>query len=72
MARHEFDRKIRRLCRNRGVAVSFDRGPGKGSHGWLYYSDRFTTLKDLTKEIGPGLLAKMLRDLGLSKRDLEG
>ena len=30
-----------------------------------------TTLKDPRKEIGPGLLRKMLTDLGLSRRDLE-
>jgi len=50
---------------------SFDPGPGKGRHGRLYYGDRFTTLKDRTKEIGPGLLSAMLQQLGLRRRDLE-
>ena len=67
----EFERKIRALGRKRGLAVSFDRGHGKGSHGRLYYGERFTTLKDRKKEIGPGLLSAMLDQLGLSKRDLE-
>ena len=71
MTGHEFERRIRRLGRNRGVAVSFDRGPGKGSHGRFYYGDRFTTLKDRKKEIGPGLLSAMLKQLGLTRRDLE-
>jgi mRNA interferase HicA len=71
MTGHEFERKIRRLGRNRGAAVSFDRGPGKGSHGRLYYGDRFTTLKDRKKEIGPNLLSAMLQQLGLTRRDLE-
>ncbi|MBZ0228843.1 MAG: type II toxin-antitoxin system HicA family toxin [Bauldia sp.] len=53
------------------MTVSFDTGRGKGSHGRLYYGDRFTTLKDLKKEIGPGLLRAMLDQLGLSKDDLE-
>jgi mRNA interferase HicA len=53
------------------VAVSFDRGPGKGSHGRLYYGNRFTTLKDRKKEIGPGLLSAMLHQLGLTRMDLE-
>jgi mRNA interferase HicA len=53
------------------VAASFDRGPGKGSHGRLYYGERFTTLKDRTKEISPGLLGAMLAQLGLTRRDLE-
>jgi mRNA interferase HicA len=71
MTGHEFERRIRRLGRRRGVAVSFDRGPGKGSHGRLYYGERFTTLKDRTEEISPGLLGAMLAQLGLTRRDLE-
>jgi len=67
----EFERKIKNLGRRRGVEVAFDPGPGKGSHGRLYYGDRFTTLKDRKKEIGEGLLNAMLRQLGLAKRDLE-
>ncbi len=55
----------------RGVSVSFDRQQGKGSHGRLYYGERFTTLKDRKKEIGPGLLKAMLDQLGLSREDLE-
>jgi len=39
--------------------------------GRLYYGDRFTTLKDRTKEISPGLLKAMLDQLGLSKSDVE-
>jgi predicted RNA binding protein YcfA (HicA-like mRNA interferase family) len=67
----EFERKIRQLGRKRGVTVSFDRSHGKGSHGRLYYGNRFTTLKDRKKEIGPGLLKAMLDQLGLAKPDLE-
>ena len=44
---------------------------GKGSHAALYYGSRRRTLKDRRKEIGPGLLREMLRQLGLSPRDLE-
>jgi hypothetical protein len=71
MTGNEFERKIRRIARKRGVAVSFDAGHGKGSHGRLYYGARFTTLKDRRKEIGPGLLNAMLAQLGLNKADLE-
>ena len=62
---------MRSLGRKRGIPVSFDTGHGKGSHGRLYYGERFTTLKDRRKEIGPGLLSAMLAQLGLTKRDLE-
>ena len=71
MTGSEFERKIRALGRKRAVAVSFDRGDGKGSHGRLYYGERFATLKDRKKEIGPGLLNAMLAQLGLTKADLE-
>jgi hypothetical protein len=67
----EFERKVRRIARKRGVQVSFDSGHGKGSHGRLYYGSRFTTLKDRRKEIGPGLLKAMLDQLGLTRSDLE-
>jgi len=71
MTGNEFERKIRKLGRERQIAVSFDPGAGKGSHGRLYFGERFTTLKDRRKEIGPGLLKAMLAQLGLGKRDLE-
>ena len=71
MTGHEFERRIKRLGRAHGVLVSFDRGHGKGSHGRLYYGNRFTTLKDRRKEIGPGLLNAMLDQLGLTRQDLE-
>jgi mRNA interferase HicA len=68
---NEFERKIKKIGRKRGVVVAFDTGHGKGSHGRLYYGSRFTTLKDRRKEIGPGLLSAMLAQLGLTKADLE-
>ena len=71
MTGSEFERRIRKVGRRLGVSVSFDRGHGKGSHGRLYYGNRFTTLKDRKKEIGPGLLNAMLDQLGLTKDDLE-
>lgn len=68
---HEFERKIKKIGRGRGILVSFDAGHGKGSHGRLYFGGRFTTLKDRRKEIGPGLLKAMLDQLGLTRKDLE-
>jgi len=61
----EFMKMIKRLGRKNGIAVRFVSRYGKGSHGRLYYGDRFTTLKDRKKEIGSGLYRKMLRDLGI-------
>ena len=70
MTGSEFLRRVRRLGRERGVAVRFEPRKGKGSHGRLHYGDRFATVKDLRKEIGQGLPAAMARQLGISREDL--
>lgn len=67
----DFLRRIRKIAHTRGVAVRFDSRHGKGSHGRLYYGERFTTVKNRKQEIGPGLLRKMLTDLGLNVADIE-
>ena len=66
----EFLRKVRKIGRERNIAIRFDRQRGKGSHGVLSFGDRKAAVKDRKKEISPGLPASMLRDLGLSKGDL--
>jgi len=67
---NEFLRRLKRLGGRRGVAVSFDPSHGDGSHGRVYYGAAFATLKDRKKEIGPGLLTGMCKQLGIDKRDL--
>ena len=69
MTGEEFIARIERVGRARGVAVHFDARRGKGSHGRLYFGQRFTVVKDRRKEIGRGLLIAMLRQLGLSRDD---
>ena len=69
MTGDELIRRIRTLGRERGVEVRFEPRTGKGSHGRLYFGDRFTTVKDRRKEIGPGLQSAMLRQLGLARED---
>ncbi len=54
----------------RGRRVGTLLGNGKGSHVTLYYGDRKTVVKDRRKDIGPGLLAAMARQLGLRPGDL--
>ena len=70
MTGEEFVERVRRLGREHGVAVRLEARKGKGSHGRLYFGDRFTTVKDRRKEIGAGLLAAMLRQLGLTRNDI--
>jgi len=66
----EFLRKLHRLARDKGVAMEFAPAHGKGSHGRVYFGPARTALKDLKKEMGPGLLRKMCRDLGIDPKDL--
>lgn len=50
--------------------MRYDGKPGKGSHGRIYYGAAFATIKDPFKEIGRGLLNKMLADLGIGKDEV--
>ena len=65
----EFLRRIRTWAKKRGIRVDV-RAQGKGSHQTLYVGDRKTTMKDPKKEIGRGLLGKMLKDLDIDKSEL--
>ncbi|HET7569231.1 MAG TPA: type II toxin-antitoxin system HicA family toxin [Gammaproteobacteria bacterium] len=42
---------------------------GKGSHGRLYFGERFTTVKDRRQELKKGLLHAMIKQLGLEPND---
>jgi mRNA interferase HicA len=70
MTGNELLRRLRKLGRERGVAVRYIEERGKGSHGTLCFGDRAAILKDRRAEIGRGLLHAMLRQLGLTERDL--
>ena len=70
MTGNELLRRLRRLARQRGLVLRYERRPGKGGHGRVYMGERFTTVPTLTHEIAPGLLSKILRDLDLRRRDL--
>lgn len=67
----EFIRAVRRLGRRHGLEVRFVTRRGKGSHGTLYFGEHKTIVKDRKKELSHGLLADMLRQLGLDPRDLD-
>jgi len=66
----EFKRKVEKLAKTRDSTCSWEKSHGKGSHGTLTVGDRSTTLKDLKKEIGKGLLAAMCEQLRIRKEDL--
>jgi mRNA interferase HicA len=66
----EFVQKIQRLGRERNISVQLVTAREKDSHATLYFGARFIIVKDHKKEIGPGLLQKMLSDFGLDKADI--
>ena len=67
---NELTRRLRKLAHRRATAFRITETRGKGSHGTVYLGERRTTIKDRRKEIGEGLLIAMLRDLGLTKKDI--
>jgi len=67
----ELVRLVRRYGRRHGITVVFLAERGKGSHGTLYVGDRLTVIRDLKDELKTGTLHAMLKQLGLSLRDLE-
>ena len=66
----EFVDRVFELGATRHVAVRVETKRGKGSHITLYYGTRKTIVKDRRKEIAPGLLSAMIRQLGLESNDL--
>ena len=60
-------RHVRKWAKAKGLDVRFIASEGAGSHGTLHMGSRKTTVKDRKKEIGKGLLNKMLADLGIEK-----
>jgi mRNA interferase HicA len=66
----EFLRKVKAVARRNKLTYRWVPERGSGSHSTLYVGDRFTVVKDLKKELGPGLLSDMLRQLSISKEEL--
>ena len=65
----QFITRVRKWARSQELEVRFVASEGAGSHGTLYAGGRKTTVKDRKKEIGVGLLAKMLSDLEIDEDD---
>ena len=66
----EFLRKARAFARRNKLKYCWVPERGSGSHGTLYIGARLTIVKDLKKELGPGLLSDMCSQLGIRKEDL--
>ena len=62
---------MKRIGAHCDIEVRFEAKRGKGSHGTLYFGASRTILQDLKKELPAGTLHAMLRQLGLTVKDLE-
>ena len=70
MKGNEFIRRVKALGRSRGIDVEWVAERGKGSHGTLYFGDRFTIVRNPKDELKTGTLHAMLEQLGIEKKDL--
>lgn len=66
----EFLKKIQKLAKERSIACSWHPDKGKGSHGVLKLGGGRTTLRNLKDELKTGTYHGMLKQLGLTDKDL--
>lgn len=67
----ELLRRLRGLGRRRGIMVRWRHERGKGSHGTLYWGQRLAVIPDLKAELKSGTLHAILKQLGLTLKDME-
>ena len=67
----EFLRKLKAIAGRRGIDMRLDHKRGKGSHGTLYFGAGRTILPDLKRELEPGTLRAILRQIGLIPNDMD-
>ena len=66
----EFLRKVKAFAKRRRLTYRWVPERGLGSHGTLYVGSHLTVVKDLKKELDPGLLSDMCKQLRIRKEDL--
>jgi YcfA-like protein. len=67
MNRDQLIRALRKTARKRGIPFEVDTKKGNGSHYWLRFGDKATTVQD---KLNPGRIERILKQLGLSPADL--
>jgi mRNA interferase HicA len=71
MRGNEFIKKVEMLGKERAVRVYIDKKRGKGSHQTLYFGERKTIIRDPKAELKTGTYYAMLKQLGISEKDLK-
>ncbi|HEX5419357.1 MAG TPA: type II toxin-antitoxin system HicA family toxin [Gammaproteobacteria bacterium] len=67
---NEFIRLVRACAKAHGEKCEWHPDLGKGSHGVLMLGDRRTVVRCTKDELKAGTLHAMLRQLGLSEKDM--
>lgn len=66
----EFLKRIQKLAKDKAVVCSWHPDKGKGSHGVLKFGDKRTTVRNLKDELKTGTYHGMLKQLGLTEKDI--
>ena len=66
----EFVKKLKVLGRKQKMSVRIEKRRGKGSHSTLFYGNRFTIIRSLKDELKTGTFKAMLKQLGISEKEL--
>jgi mRNA interferase HicA len=69
--RQRTPQETERIAEARNVTIRFKPRRGKGSHGTLFFGDKFTVMPDVKRELKPGTLHGILSKFGLTKADLK-
>ncbi len=68
----EFIKRVKKIGRDRNIAVRVDQKRGKGSHVTLYFGEQFTVVRNPQDELKTGTLRAMLRQLNITREEFEG
>ena len=68
----QFIARVRKWARNWNLRVSFGASAGAGSNETLHANDRRAIVKGRKRELGAGLLKKMLADLRGDRDEFRG
>lgn len=70
MRGNEFIRRVQKYAKRSGIAVTWRADRGKGSHGLLTLGELRTVVRNPKDELKTGTYHAMLKQLGLTERDL--
>lgn len=64
-------KKLRELAKQRDVEIEVLKNRGKGSHRVIIFNGKLATVPNLKKELRPGTLGQILKDIEVTKDELQ-